>query len=185
MFLLVRSQLWSYPRFPRVRGDVPGNEDTGEELPWFSPRARGCSVLCRYRIRCLPVFPACAGMFRPVSITDTMPPCFPRVRGDVPWRDNDSAGHLPFSPRARGCSRVTAATAPPVLVFPACAGMFRAVMTVVLTVLRFPRVRGDVPVSIWILAETSRFSPRARGCSHQRRGFSLLPGVSPRARGCS
>ena len=78
------------------------------------------------------VFPACAGMFLhlaagcktptrfprvrgdvpQVYVLQAQKPGFPRVRGDVPpvavYRDILS----PFSPRARGCSSISATTLP-------------------------------------------------------------------------
>ena len=92
-------------------------------------------------------------------------PCFPRVRGDVPAHiPVDSAGVM-FSPRARGCSSASSPWDTSATVFPACAGMFPFVMRLRLVHSRFPRVRGDVPMS-WRQNRLSRlFSPRTRGCS--------------------
>ena len=51
---------------------------------------------------------------------------FPRVRGDVPGPN-------------QWCGKM-------VVVFPACAGMFRHDIRAVQELLGFPRVRGDVPI---------------------------------------
>ena len=50
-------------------------------------------------------------------------------------------------------------------VFPACAGMFHGFVHGHLPVRGFPRVRGDVPVTMFIIIPREEFSPRARGCS--------------------
>ena len=50
-------------------------------------------------------------------------------------------------------------------VFPACAGMFLLVPSIVPAICGFPRVRGDVPLLKRCYLRLSEFSPRARGCS--------------------
>ena len=70
---------------------------------------------------------------------------FPRVRGDVPQVFSTSTSLSTFSPRARGCSAVYEAIGKGVIVFPACAGMFRPAPPPNQSGKRFPRVRGDVP----------------------------------------
>ena len=115
------------PCFPRVRGDVPG-----ASAPMATAR---------------PVFPACAGMFPRVAVSAANNHRFlPRVRGDVPLMERSASLDALFSPRARGCS--PNATAPGYMshVFPACAGMFRTAEHLDDYPLRFPRVRGDVPM---------------------------------------
>ena len=71
--------------FPRVRGDVPENPICRSMRPGFSPRARGCSCEFHYVRVLSDVFPACAGMFRICNQIPRSYPCFPRVRGDVPF----------------------------------------------------------------------------------------------------
>ena len=74
--------------FPRVRGDVPSRNPARSTSQSFSPRARGCSALQNDYAARLQVFPACAGMF-PFSQFWSFPLLsFPRVRGDVPLRED-------------------------------------------------------------------------------------------------
>ena len=73
---------------------------------------------------------------------------FPRVRGDVPATDRPKHTWYSFSPRARGCSPAWDALAAAANVFPACAGMFLPFVPARAVPLRFPRVRGDVPMRI-------------------------------------
>ena len=91
------------------------------------------------------VFPACAGMFL-LGIHGVPAP----------------AG---FSPRVRGCSFTDPTGMRGQGVFPACAGMFRFLNLIGGSIMRFPRVCGDVPVTCLLLSRVRRFSPRVRGCS--------------------
>ena len=94
-----------------------------------------------------------------------LPTSFPRVRGDVPVIEPVVMPVLKFSPRARGCSGKVDPVRPILLVFPACAGMFRMMFMSGGRLSGFPRVRGDVPETPRNRARGARFSPRARGCS--------------------
>ena len=133
------------PGFPRVRGDVPAIGDYPEPVYEFSPRARGCSSLHIPASSHLEVFPACAGMFLKPHTRHPRPQSFPRVRGDVPAQTGKLLVML--------------------VVFPACAGMFLDTKYEVTIGHGFPRVRGDVPLDSWDTADSTGFSPRARGCS--------------------
>ena len=136
----------------------------------FSPRARGCSRRTWSEHILRGVFPACAGMFLFQRLLLLDGHCFPRVRGDVP-RFNEFAENVKgFSPRARGCSHEDRTLRRGRCVFPACAGMFRGVILLNPPGMRFPRVRGDVPLDPKKLRKTYPFSPRTRGCSY-RCGF--------------
>ena len=156
-------------RFPRVRGDVPALQRTGQTEYAFSPRARGCSdrrphhPTQRRRFprvrgdvpqeiidleRFTSVFPACAGMFPKTWTLTNGSGRFPRVRGDVPLGLRRVRKNPKFSPRARGCSALLPEIADQKIVFPACAGMFRATFVAGFLRNRFPRVRGDVPTPL-------------------------------------
>ena len=91
------------------------------------------------------VFPACAGMFLEFEAERGEKFSFPRVRGDVPLFMQLVEACMPFSPRARGCSSISAARIAILRVFPACAGMFLRSSRKSQRLARFPRVRGDVP----------------------------------------
>ena len=92
---------------------------------------------------------------------------FPRARGDVPTMRVCAKRTPLFSPRTRGCSGTGNTVPTCVLVFPAHAGMFLAAWMKAKTDNRFPRARGDVPVSAPINSRHCSFSPRTRGCSVQ------------------
>ena len=95
------------------------------------------------------------------------------------------AGQTPhqFSPRARGCSGHYSEAGRPLMVFPACAGMFRGVQLAVGVARCFPRVRGDVPLIGPLLDLVVEFSPRARGCSESFLFLDIGHGGFPRVRG--
>ena len=122
-------------------------------------------------------------MFPPPVIFQQATPCFPRVRGDVPTFRQVSMLILPFSPRARGCSEDAELRADWEAVFPACAGMFLAARTFRFNSCRFPRVRGDVPVSRSPNSRRTPFSPRARGCSFTPSSLVTSTSVFPACAG--
>ena len=105
------------------------------------------------------------------------------MRGDVPGVQHGFWLTELFSPRARGCSLCTQVETVPSRVFPACAGMFRAPWPHRSKRFGFPRVRGDVPVTIEHLTAHELFSPRARGCSSPMRAPAPSPWVFPACAG--
>ena len=149
-------------RFPRARGDVPLRATKVRCPLAFSPRTRGCSQAGYTSNRLYKVFPAHAGMFRTAQqLTGVFPAhagmfrlnpacgggadCFPRARGDVPPCQKCRVKLVLFSPRTRGCSGAAAGGAVAGTVFPAHAGMFRALEIFLTPAHGFPRARGDVP----------------------------------------
>ena len=166
-----------------MRGDVPRCYLTFSAWKWFSPRARGCSYRWPRWKRNLRVFPACAGMFRSSSTPPPKASSFPRVRGDVPSPSSACCRCELFSPRARGCSLIWAYRMDCFEVFPACAGMFLRASGIMQRVVRFPRVRGDVPSHICPEWLGKRFSPRARGCSGAERFVLVWVRVFPACAG--
>ena len=88
-----------------------------------------------------------------------------------------------FSPRARGCSGKFTVTVARLLVFPACAGMFRVRYFGHVQQERFPRVRGDVPIQAIASEAKTPFSPRARGCSEFAKALGVSHDVFPACAG--
>ena len=166
MFLIAQNGHEVSASFPRARGDVPEAWKGMGLAQKFSPRTRGCSS----PHECVPgppqVFPAHAGMFRDEDQLKELVPGFPRARGDVPAHTEwVPLGHW-FSPRTRGCSSSAICFLVVCGVFPAHAGMFLDFGAGALSLLRFPRARGDVPTIIPLFGMLTRFSPRTRGCSY-------------------
>ena len=186
MFLPDQMPEQSHDGFPRVRGDVPAEAGTFAGAVQFSPRARGCSQNPTNRNTQNSVFPACAGMFRLITVLPAVLSCFPRVRGDVPTTKPLGTELRQFSPRARGCSDGQLEQRLRERVFPACAGMFLTRAGFEQVKQGFPRVRGDVPAYQISQALCKTFSPRARGCSAaaideaaQRLVFPACAGMFP------
>ena len=65
------------------------------------------------------------------------------------------------------------------MVFPAYAGMFRCHEMDVYPRMGFPRIRGDVPYTVFVSPLKFWFSPHTRGCSDQGAGTHGIPGVFP------
>ena len=110
-------------------------------------------------------------MFRRPGLSGENDVSFPRIRGDVPSCATSGELGSAFSPHTRGCSGVVAHHATATAVFPAYAGMFLNRHPGVLRVVRFPRIRGDVPLDWSRTRQAAQFSPHTRGCSanpHQR-----------------
>ena len=64
MFLIATHAHAIIPRFPRIRGDVPDDQEIDLNRAMFSPHTRGCSYRIPVRKLRFRVFPAYAGMFR-------------------------------------------------------------------------------------------------------------------------
>ena len=92
---------------------------------------------------------------------------------------NHTSEILRFSPRTRGCSEKALIGKTTHTVFPAHAGMFRASKSVLVIENCFPRARGDVPFTHTDRPLLSMFSPRTRGCSSPRVGYSQSAIVFP------
>ena len=104
---------------------------------------------------------------------------FPRIRGDVPTPVSVTRPLSVFSPHTRGCSVrggfLTYLTA----VFPAYAGMFLKVIRLKQKAQRFPRIRGDVPYTVFVYPLKFWFSPHTRGCSGHQIAYLLHLTVFP------
>ena len=105
--------------------------------------------------------------------------CFPRTRGDGPFRSAWSWVRFSFPPHARGwtsrCPRRSRRTE----VSPARAGMDPPIPSVGPNLYRFPRTRGDGPAVMGMLDDGKRFPPHARGWTPSWRASGLLLQVSP------
>ncbi len=132
------------------------------------------------------VSPARAGMDPWPSRQTPTRRCFPRTRGDGP-RDS-LALHLPgmsFPPHARGWTCIGGQQFNDIEVSPARAGMDLGVSRDSGGASRFPRTRGDGPLSSGTMSWTAKFPPHARGwtpsCRASVRGWIHLS--FPRTRG--
>ena len=90
-------------------------------------------------------------MFRKLRLRGAAKCRFPRIRGDVPLKESKTQSKKEFSPHTRGCSDPIAGGLDADKVFPAYAGMFRPCRSFMAYRKRFPRIRGDVPVTTGVL----------------------------------
>ena len=176
-------KLWfacaSKPRFPRIRGDVPGTLRKWTTIMWFSPHTRGCSDGEAVAYITTMVFPAYAGMFLWPTPHHHGLTSFPRIRGDVPMFSMVARLIGKFSPHTRGCSAVNMLFHVVMHVFPAYAGMFLKIISERENLPRFPRIRGDVPAELDKQDVMDEFSPHTRGCSSYQRDVTVGFGVFP------
>ena len=144
MFLSTVAQLNFGFGSPRVCGDVSWIRRCRCKRRWFSPRMRGCFHGLKWRNASLSVLPAYAGMF-PGYIYYSRPLyCSPRVCGDVSSYTAWSCRCRRFSPRMRGCFRISGNHSEATPVLPAYAGMFRVATVSCAACSGSPRVCGDV-----------------------------------------
>ena len=169
--------------FPRIRGDVPVSKNQPTPTLEFSPHTRGCSAVSIRASICSIVFPAYAGMFRFITSASAIKFSFPRIRGDVPTPHHQWFRQPQFSPHTRGCSE---ALNPPTLtkkVFPAYAGMFRALFRIFCSPISFPRIRGDVPPHLREAAAEELVFPAYAGMFLPLQRFGISRVGFPRIRG--
>ena len=154
--------------FPRRRGDGPGPVTGRRKDGTFSPQARGWTVTPSRRQLVRTVFPAGAGMDPRPRLKEDDSMSFPRRRGDGPLTPPYPARPAPFSPQARGWTRVQRGPRPAGLVFPAGAGMDPAAPARRGPGASFPRRRGDGPLRGALMTAYKEFSPQARGWTRPR-----------------
>ncbi len=150
-------------RFPRPRGDGPHLLRLGDRVGAFSPPTRGWpaeSSICSMLIL---VFPAHAGMARPMWTPRTSRPRFPRPRGDGPCGRIRVSATPTFSPPTRGWPGQRRSRQDQRRVFPAHAGMARRPRLDKRNTRGFPRPRGDGPSPVVVSFFPGTFSPPTRG----------------------
>ena len=97
----------------------------------------------------------------------SLPPFSPHTRGcSCCWWD--WGYRRGFSPHTRGCSHHLVRQDRRHGVFPAYTGMFLIGMAPAVMLVRFPRIRGDVPLTNSREEQGTQFSPHTRGCSYVR-----------------
>ena len=147
------------PRFPRTRGDGPSRTAAAAASFSFPPHG--------------------AGMDPAATATRSVLARFPRTRGDGPRVGSDAVSHVMFPPHARGWTHRPRDGSPADLVSPARAGMDPPAPRRRGRRCRFPRTRGDGPVTPMPKLQESSFPPHARGWTlHAHLGRRLVD-VSP------
>ena len=151
--------------FPRTRGDAPALAQGSGHVALVPPHARGCTGSTTGRSRPAPGSPARAGMHRWPAAARAGRAGFPRTRGDAPLSGLViGIGHK-VPPHARGCTRLLALRYVDLCGSPARAGMHPWDDSPVNAVGRFPRTRGDAPMTRKGRGKSGLVPPHARGCT--------------------
>src|SRR6266576_727631 len=158
-------------RSPHARGDGPQLTDLAHSFGEFSPRAWGWSAWNTWPIYGVSVLPTRVGMVRFWRYCGSKPCGSPHARGDGPVPHKSLTLTEMFSPRAWGWSAHSRDARRRLRVLPTRVGMVRLRSYPRLRSRRSPHARGDGPRSLWRLAGTIAFSPRAWGWSGQHRVF--------------
>ncbi len=85
------------------------------------------------------------------------------MRGDRPVVKKGLSHSTWFTPHARGSTGLPALSSHRGQVYPACAGIDRTGKVQVIAGPRLPRMRGDRPISAFIMFSSISFTPHARG----------------------
>ena len=165
--------------FPRTRGDGPDDQVTTLVQEMFPPHARGWTRPIPRIVQIERVSPARAGMDRCGAFRCRSSDGFPRTRGDGPPQESTGTIVDGFPPHARGWTRGGLRRRQGVEVSPARAGMDRGCTTPTTTRRRFPRTRGDGPVTPRRTAEQRMFPPHARGWTFPSASHPYRERVSP------
>ena len=150
-----------------MRGDRPLRDVPKRKPNRFTPHARGSTKKTKKEeAKCL-VYPACAGIDPRKEGPGRYVVCLPRMRGDRPPK-----GFLPsclskFTPHARGSTSGLLQVCPIGWVYPACAGIDRNPSFYLSPSLGLPRMRGDRPRRKKKKDAKGKFTPHARGSTHQ------------------
>src|SRR5690554_6690189 len=102
MYRLHRLQRELENPVPRRRGDVPWWDGWERPALICSPQTRGCTEVVEMLENIEVLFPADAGMYRPVMRLVMLSLAVPRRRGDVPGWLFEGAGRYCCSPQTRG-----------------------------------------------------------------------------------
>ena len=154
--------------FPRPRGDGPTLDTTSPSRPPVSPPTRGWTLRERRHLSGGRGFPAHAGMDRWRTTSGTWRSWFPRPRGDGPPEDVPGRSSAGVSPPTRGWTAPHGRSWDERIGFPAHAGMDLRGTTKPTSRIRFPRPRGDGPISFCSMTSACMVSPPTRGWTPSR-----------------
>ncbi len=132
-------------RLPRIRGDRPQQVSLIGGTPGATPHTRGST--CTVLILLIPLngYPAYAGI-DPHCISAPPPrPRLPRIRGDRPGYKRRRFYNEGATPHTRGSTLGTIQHPRERIGYPAYAGIDPNLSTVMDTIGRLPRIRGDRP----------------------------------------
>ena len=153
------------PGFPRTRGDVPNAGSIPSGAVPLPPHARGCTEHRAAARRRFQASPARAGMYPRKTRRAAEGDGFPRTRGDVPATRSYRVAAIRLPPHARGCTPSRPPRSAGWPASPARAGMYPRPGRGPPGGRRFPRTRGDVPMSERKQTPAKALPPHARGCT--------------------
>jgi len=148
---------------PRVRGDRPGGRYMRPASMRSAPRTRGSTLPTLTGRIDITVCPAYAGIDLVKASHSQCDAGLPRVRGDRPDRTRASGEPGASAPRTRGSTPLHLEDALAVKVCPAYAGIDPASPGRCSRRQGLPRVRGDRPRKLALLAMCDWSAPRTRG----------------------
>src|SRR5690606_19335851 len=145
------------------RGDRPR---TSCKNPWessFPPHTRGSTLVHGFGGPFHHVSPAYAGIDLDAADRAWDALCFPRIRGDRPAPSPKDPMISEFPPHTRGSTQGREVGQLRDRVSPAYAGIDPVGFIARITMICFPRIRGDRPVQRHLDHRSSRFPPHTRG----------------------
>ncbi len=160
------SNVMSYPLkkgLPRMRGDRPWEAGLISAQRLFTPHARGSTSPRLWFLLGCRVYPACAGIDREQLPDSQAGTGLPRMRGDRPSDCGIWVILARFTPHARGSTPVSLSGSWLNLVYPACAGIDRYQVFLLIRGQGLPRMRGDRPIQPDSVLPCMSFTPHARG----------------------
>ena len=113
------------------------------------------------------VYPACAGIDLSSLRIFFYPLGLPRMRGDRPPLADSIPSYPGFTPHARGSTSQQIPVGCILDVYPACAGIDRYITKRIVWCNGLPRMRGDRPWSGRGRGLVQKFTPHARGSTHE------------------
>ena len=135
---------WS---IPRMGGAVSGIPSSAVQRFWYSPHGRGCIQPHGSAAKGCRVFPAWAGLYRVSEIRETASSCIPRMGGVVSRQGIERIPTIQDSPHVRGCIVRAHLQTPEPSGFPAWAGLYLRMPSVVRSRLGIPACAGVYPPS--------------------------------------
>ena len=132
-------------RLPRMRGDRPHSSSFCTSAPMATPHARGSTFHHIKRVTQNWGYPACAGIDRQTTPPRDATKWLPRMRGDRPHGEIETAHIQTATPHARGSTSGPRRHLAAAGGYPACAGIDPSGVLVGSVVDRLPRMRGDRP----------------------------------------
>jgi len=166
-------------RFPRPRGDGPGQLGNDNDFYMVPPPTRGWSRLCWGGSAALLGSPAHAGMVPFLTACQVSEVRFPRPRGDGPSSSQRSSVVSLVPPPTRGWSLNGAQSGRALEGSPAHAGMVPRCFMCRLREMWFPRPRGDGPEDEAKWLEATMVPPPTRGWSPRPRARPARAAGSP------